>query len=81
MGSFQFSLEVKAAARALQEQRPLPLLASASSELGEGRTRGSFAFLTRPDVLISLICNITEKLHVWSHVMVSEFCLVKAKAC
>lgn len=79
MGGFQFSLAVEAAARALHEQRPLPLLAR--SELGEGRARGSSAFQTRPDVLISLICNTTEKLHVFSRVMVSVFCLVKEKAC
>lgn len=62
MGSIQFSLEARAAARALHEQRRLPLLSCASSVLGEGRTRGSAAFQTHPDVLVGLICNITETL-------------------
>lgn len=60
MGSILFSLEMRAAARALHEQWQLPLLSCASSVLVEGRTWGVSAVQPPPDVLVNLICNVTE---------------------
>lgn len=83
MGSIQFPLEVRAAGRALQEQR-LPLLSCASSELGAGSAGASVAFQTHPDVLLGLICNTTQtiqKRHLFKLVIVSVLCLGKEKAC
>lgn len=84
MGSIQFSLGVRAAARELHKQRRLPLLSCASSTLREGRTQGSLAFQAHLDALVGLICNITEtteKLHLFKLVMAGVFCLRKEKAC
>lgn len=60
MGSIQFSLEMQAAARAPHEQWQLPLLSRASSVLVEGRPWGNSAVQPPPDVLVNLICNVTQ---------------------
>lgn len=56
----------------------LPSLSCISNVLRKGRTWDSFAFQTHLDVLVGLICNITEtteKGHFIEFVMFGVFCL------